>query len=81
MTVGDRIKERLKYLGMSQQALADKVGVRQPTINGLITGGSQGSKHLHKIAVALQTTVEYLECEIDDPDENASWSRTLTRAA
>lgn len=61
MNLGSRIKERLADLGMTQTALAKAVGVSQPTIADLISGESSGSKHLHKIAHSLQTTVAYLE--------------------
>lgn len=66
--MGSRIAERLELLGITQSALARMVGVTQPSINHLIKNGSQGSKHLHKIAAALRTTPEYLTGETDDPD-------------
>ncbi len=50
MTMGERIKERLDALGISQAELARRVKVAQPTINALINGGAAGSKHLHRIA-------------------------------
>ncbi len=69
--IGDRILIRLALLGKSQSWLARQVGLRQPTINALVRGTSQSSVHLHKIARALGTTVDYLTGETDDPDENA----------
>ncbi|WP_299307824.1 helix-turn-helix transcriptional regulator [uncultured Croceicoccus sp.] len=68
MLLGQRIAERLDALGMSQAELARRVGVRQSTMNGLVNGRSQGTKHLHQIARELQTTPEYLSGESDDPD-------------
>lgn len=66
-----RIKERMEASGLSQAELARRVGVRQPTIFKLVTGGGYGSKHLHRIARELGTTPAYLTGEIDDPDEGA----------
>lgn len=71
MTIGERIDERLKALGLSQSELARRVGVSQATIAGLITGRSSGSKHLHAIARELRTTPQYLTGETDDPTEGA----------
>lgn len=68
MTIGQRIEARRRKQGLSQSELARQVGVRQSTINALIRGDSRGSKHLHVIARALQTTTAYLAGEIDDPD-------------
>lgn len=69
--IGERILTRLELLGKSQSWLARQVGLRQPTINALVRGTSQSSVHLHKIARALATTVDYLTGETNDPDENA----------
>ena len=71
MSVGSRIKERLKAKDMSQAELARRVGVRQSTINELVRGESQSSKHLHQIARHLGTTPEYLSGETDDPENTA----------
>lgn len=48
---------------MSQAELARRIGVKQPTIADLLSGKSQGSKHLHKIARVLGTTPEALTGE------------------
>lgn len=71
MTIGDRIEERLRVLDMSQAELARRVKVAQPTINALIKGNNQGSKHLHRIASVLQTSPAYLVGDSDDPGEAA----------
>ncbi len=68
MTVGDRIKERLAVLELSGAELARRVGLKQPTISALISGKSRSSAHLHSIAKALDTTVEFLTGETNDPD-------------
>lgn len=67
MGPGDRIKERLEALNLSQAELARRVGITQPSINHLIRKGAGGSAHLHKIARVLETTPEYLTGETDDP--------------
>lgn len=66
MTIGDRIKERLEDLGISQAELARRVKVSQPTINALIKGSATGSKHLHTIASELETSPAFLSGETDD---------------
>lgn len=52
---------------MSQAELGRRVGLDQSTINGLVRGTAQTSRHLHRIARALGTTSEYLSGETDDP--------------
>ncbi|WP_375380113.1 helix-turn-helix domain-containing protein [uncultured Sphingomonas sp.] len=69
--VGERIKDRLVTLEISQAELARRVKLSQPAINGLIRGATRSSTHLHRIARALSTSAAYLEGETDDPDENA----------
>lgn len=71
MTMGERIRDRLEALGMSQAELARRVGISQPSVNHLIKRGATGSSHLHKIARELETTPAYLTGEIDDPSAGA----------
>lgn len=71
MTLGMRIEERRKQIGLSQAELARRVGIRQSTMNSLIRGDSRTSRSLLKIARELQTTAAYLTGETDDPDEGA----------
>jgi phage repressor protein C with HTH and peptisase S24 domain len=66
MSLGGRITERLKKLGISQAELARRVKISQPTINALIRGGSTSSKHLHRIAAELETSPAWLAGETDD---------------
>ncbi len=68
MGIGPRIKARLAKLGMSQAELARRTNLHQTTINGLVTGQSRSSAHIHIIARELLTTTEYLSGETDDPD-------------
>jgi transcriptional regulator with XRE-family HTH domain len=70
MSLGDRIRSQLARLGLSQAELARRVGLTQPTINGLITGKSASSVHLHRIARELKTTSAYLTGETDNPESD-----------
>jgi transcriptional regulator with XRE-family HTH domain len=67
MTVGDRVKERRKAAGLSQSALARRIGLDPSTISGLESGDAKSSRYLHAIARELRTTPAYLACETDDP--------------
>lgn len=71
MNLGNRIKARSDELGISGAELARRVGLKQPTISALMSGKSRSSSHLHLIARALETTVEYLLGETDDPSPAA----------
>jgi len=65
--VGDRIRERLAVLGISQSEVARRTKLSQGTIGGLLSGKARSSAHLHKIARELGTTAAYLSGETDDP--------------
>jgi transcriptional regulator with XRE-family HTH domain len=67
MVRGDRIAALMSDLGLTQAELARRVGVKQPTIFGLIHQNKTGSVHLHKVARELGTTPAYLSGETDDP--------------
>ena len=59
-SVGDRVKERRRALGLSQPQLAKKVGgITYQAIQQLEAGG--GSRHLVSIARALGVTAEWLQ--------------------
>lgn len=71
MLIPERLRDMMEKRGLSQSELGRRVGVSQATIYKLVTGVSYGSKHLHLIARALETTPAYLTGETDDPDEGA----------
>jgi transcriptional regulator with XRE-family HTH domain len=52
---------------LSQSELARRVHVSQQSISRLLSGETQGSKHLHRIARELGTTPAYLMGDTDDP--------------
>lgn len=80
MGVGARIKLRLEQQQLSQSELARRVGVRQSTINQLVSGESHSSRYLHKIARELRTSPAYLTGEVDDPNLDAPAPRMFTAA-
>lgn len=49
-TLAERLKQARKHAGLTQRALAIKVGVEQPVISQLETGKNLQSAHLSKIA-------------------------------
>lgn len=60
-TMASRISEKMKKLELTQEALANKVGISQTMISKLLRGESKSSKHLVKVAQALGVTAEWLE--------------------
>jgi phage repressor protein C with HTH and peptisase S24 domain len=78
MIVTARLKERMENQDVSQAELARRVGVSQQTIGKLVSGSSQSSAYLHKIARALKTTAEYLDGETDEPSLPAAATPTGT---
>jgi phage repressor protein C with HTH and peptisase S24 domain len=62
----------MSSLHFSQAELGRRAGVSQATIAKLATGTAAGSKHLHAIARALETTPDYLIGHADDPAEGAA---------
>ncbi|KQM77498.1 hypothetical protein ASE70_06255 [Sphingomonas sp. Leaf22] len=71
MTLATRLKARMDEVGMSQAELARRLGLAQPTIAKLVSGASQRTSHLHRIARELSTTPAYLIGETEDPSEGA----------
>ena len=56
-----RIITRMKEVGLDQKTLAQKIGVRQPTITEWKTGfTSSYTKYLPQLAEVLDTSVAYL---------------------
>lgn len=64
-SIGERVKECRLALGMSQKELAEKAGLKQPTISALEKGpeggGSSTSGSLASIAHALNVSALWLE--------------------
>lgn len=53
MTMGDRIKERMDEIGMSQETLAKAVGISQPAIFKILAGKTKRTTRLSEIAAVL----------------------------
>ena len=72
MSVGSRIKNRRKSLGLSAEDVASCIGVSPATIYRYESGGieSMRTDKLVPIANALDTTPSYLMGWTDDPNEN-----------
>ncbi len=70
--VGEIIADRRKQLKMSQQELADKVGVNRSTISRYESGTYKkiSYKMLDQIAQVLDMTDDYLWARTDDPHES-----------
>lgn len=58
--IADRVNERMQLLGLSQHALARKVGVSQPAIKKLCDGNVLKPRFIVELAEALEVTVEWL---------------------
>ena len=74
MTVGDRIKALRLDLGMTQEELAEKVGLKKAAINKYESGVVVNIKRdmIGKLASALETTPTYLMGWEDEPDHPRS---------
>lgn len=77
MSIGQRIKHARKQIGMSQAELAQKVGIKQPTLSDLENDMSKGTTKLASIAKVLRVRPYWLEtgkgpgeAEVDDNDSD-----------
>lgn len=68
MDLGHRIKTRRVELGLSQQALADKIDTTKGTVSNLELGRAKASVYLGRIAQELNVSVAWLEGSTDDPN-------------
>jgi phage repressor protein C with HTH and peptisase S24 domain len=59
-TLGERLAKRREQLGLSQKALAEKVGVSQQSINKIETGQTRSPRNLEKLAESLSVTSQWL---------------------
>lgn len=63
---GKRLEARMRALGLTQEKLAQLVGVTQPTIGRLINGDSKETGKLPELATALHTSADFLVDASDD---------------
>jgi transcriptional regulator with XRE-family HTH domain len=66
MSIGQRIKERRKAIGLTQSQLAAKVGMKQSSISELENGDSSSTTNVAKIAQALKVNALWLETGAGD---------------
>lgn len=62
----ERLRLAMNRRGITQTDLADRVGVKQPSIGRLLSGETKTSRRLNMIADVLQTSPAYLCGESDD---------------
>lgn len=69
MTVGQRIKERRKSLGMNMDDMAEATGISRATLYRYESGDIKkfSTESLYPVARALKTTPQYLMGWTDDP--------------
>lgn len=65
MMLGERIRQRLEQLGVSQAELARRVGIGQRSMNYLCNKAQSSSAHTHTIARELQVSIEWLTGKTD----------------
>jgi transcriptional regulator with XRE-family HTH domain len=77
---GDRISARRKALGLTQSTLGELLNQGQSAVSHWETGRRLiEMENVLKLAVALQTTADYLMGLTDDPDQLSEDERELLR--
>ena len=61
MTIGQRAKSARERLGLSQTYVAERIGIKQPTLSALESGDSAGSIYTASLASVLQVNALWLE--------------------
>lgn len=70
------MREARKARGLSQQALADKVGMKQPSLSQLESGESHRTTFLPQIAAECRVSALWLETGKGPRDVDATFSGT-----
>lgn len=63
MKYGERLRAARAHAGLTQPALANKVGMSQPNISNLENGEATGSEYTVQLAVACGVRPEWLAME------------------
>jgi len=84
--IGERLGELIRDRRTSQSAVADAIGVTQPTIGRLIDGTTRETGKLLELAGHLKTTPEYLvgwsdQRDLPENEEADEADRAFVRAA
>lgn len=78
MTLGDRVLARRKALKMSQEELANKMGLQsRSSISKIEAGREVTQRTVAKLALALEVTVPYLMGWADNPEEQAEYEASF----
>lgn len=59
-TLADRINARMKIIGMTQEQLAQAIGISQASVNKITSGKTKKPREIVAIAKSLRTTIDYL---------------------
>lgn len=79
-TIGERIAARRKQLKLSQEELAERVGVRAQTVSRWERGKNLGRlNNLEQLATALETTVGELMDDLEQPGAAKEQLRSRVR--
>ena len=76
VAIGDRIKERRGFVGLTQEILAKEIGVSKTTIQNYEAGSIPKGKHLISLAQSLKCTTDWLLTGIGTTysrEESAGW--------
>lgn len=69
MKLADRVKICREKIGLSQERVAELLGVSQPSYQRLEKGGVKNPKHLNEIAEIYHTSPEWLKFGVGTPPE------------
>jgi transcriptional regulator with XRE-family HTH domain len=79
MSIGSRLKRRADDLNLRQNELAKRLGISPTTLNGYFNDYREPDiDMLKRLASSLDTTVEYLIEETDDPNPPAEKEPTIS---
>lgn len=81
MSIGERLKQARKKAGISQQALAQQIGIKQPTISQLENGESSTTVHIGRISHTLGVNALWLETGIGEMHQRESVPEDLLAIA
>ncbi|HCT2375989.1 LexA family protein [Morganella morganii] len=76
MEINERIRQKRRELGLTQQALADKAGVNRVTVTGWEKGDYQpNGVNLQQLAEALETDARWLTDGVMSTEANVRFSK------